>query len=256
MKSCGRTALVSGASSGIGAAIARLLASEGWRVILTGRDQERLDAVAADCTALSAQSVRTAALDIRDGSAFSALIAQEPSIDFYVSNAGMLDGRRANEVLESSQVAREVLEVNLLAAIDCVHRVVPVMCDRGNGHIVLVSSLAAYSPLADAPAYSASKAGLLSYGLAMREALRRNGISVTVACPGYVATPMRDIHLGRRPHEVSAGVAARKIVNAALRARATVGFPTPLHEMSRLSLLLPAWLTRPFAANLRFQVDR
>ena len=103
------------------------------------------------------------------------------------------------------------------------------------GKIALVASLAAYSPLADAPAYSASKSGLLAYGLATREALRGQGVSITVACPGYVATPMGSVHLGQRPQEVSADEAARRIIEATLRGRATVGFPTPLHEMARLT---------------------
>jgi len=251
-----RTALISGASSGIGAAVARLLAAEGWRVILVGRDRERLDAVAADCNVLGAGGVRTAAFDVRDGEAFSILVAQEPVIDLFVSNAGILDGRRHHDMLETPQTAREVLEVNLLAAIDCLHRILPTMCSRRRGHIALVSSLAAYSPLADAPAYSASKAGLLSYGLAMREALRDSGVSVTVICPGYVSTPMGDVHLGNRPYEVTPEVAARKIVDATLRGRASSGFPALLYQTSRLSLLLPAWLTRRFTAKLRFQVGR
>lgn len=251
-----RTALITGASSGIGAAIARLLAGDGWNVVLVGRDAARLEAVAADCATLNSGQTRTAAMDIRDEAAFGALLANAPPLDLFISNAGILDGRRDGEVLETPEVAREILDVNLVAAIARLHQVLPAMRARRRGKVALVASLAAYAPLADAPAYSASKSGLLAYGLATREALRGHGVSITVACPGYVATPMGSVHLGQRPQEVSAETAARHIIKATLRGRATVGFPAPLHEMARLSTLLPEWLTRLFAGRLRFHVSR
>jgi short-subunit dehydrogenase len=256
MKGEGRTALVTGASSGIGAEIARQLAGDGWHLVLVGRDIARLTAVAKDCASLNNGHAQPVALDIRDEAAFGALVAEMRVIDLFVSNAGILDGRREGEALETAQVAREVMDINLLSAVASLHCVLQAMRARGKGNIVLVASLAAYTPLADAPAYSASKSGLLAYGLAVREALRDEGISMTVACPGYVATPMGSIHRGRRPGEISAQTAARKILKAALSGRATVGFPTPLYEMARMSSLMPAWLTRMFTARLRFHVDR
>jgi short-subunit dehydrogenase len=250
------TALITGASSGIGAAIARLLAGDGWNVVLVGRDIARLKTVASDCAVLNNGGAQAAPMDIRDEAAFGALIAEAPPIDLFVSNAGILDGRRDGDVLEAPQVAREVLEVNLLAAIARLHQVLPAMRARRQGRVALVASLAAYAPLADAPAYSASKAGLLAYGLATREALRGHGIGITVACPGYVATPMGSTHLGQRPGEISAEDAARRIIKATLRGCATVGFPAPLHEMARVSTFMPEWLSRLFAARLRFHVNR
>jgi short-subunit dehydrogenase len=256
MKGEGRTALVTGASSGIGAEIARQLAGDGWHLVLVGRDIARLNAVAKDCASLNNGHAQPAALDMRDDAAFGSLVAEMRVIDLFVSNAGILDGRREGEALETPQVAREVMDINLLSAVASLHCVLSAMRARGKGNIVLVASLAAYTPLADAPAYSASKSGLLAYGLAVREALRDEGISMTVACPGYVATPMGSIHHGRRPHEVSASAAAQRILKAAFSGRSTVGFPQPLYEMARISALLPAWLTRIFTARLRFHVDR
>lgn len=251
-----RTALVTGASSGIGSAIALDLARRGYRLGLTGRDPARLAEIATQCAALNGGDCVQFAGDIRDGDGFGRFAAQFGEVDLYVSNAGILDGRRAGEVVESRDVALEVLAVNLTASVDCLHRVLEPMRRRGSGTIVLVSSLAGLSPLADAPAYSASKAGLVSYGLALREALLGEGIGVTVACPGYVETRMARAHLGHRPHEITAEDAAARILRAALKGQALCGFPFPLYPAAHLSLLAPPWLHRFFARGLRFTVAK
>ena len=251
-----RTALVTGASSGIGAAMALVLARRGWRLALTGRDPARLSATAERCAAAGARACEQAVLDIRDAERFGAFVDRLGAIDLYIGNAGVLDGRRAGEAVESRAVALDVLSVNLTASVDCLHRLLEGMLARGSGQIVLVSSLAGLSPLADAPAYSASKAGLVSYGLALRRALHESGIGVTVACPGYVETPMTAEHQGKRPGEVSAEAAARRIIEAGLRNRTLCGFPLPLYPAARLSLLAPEWLSPRVTSGLRFTVAK
>lgn len=248
------TALITGASSGIGAAIAIDLARRGYRLGLTGRDAGRLAEVAGRCAALNDGACAHAAGDIRDGEAFGAFAASIGPIDLYISNAGILDGRRDGEAVESRTAALDVLSINLTASIDCLHRVLDGMRARGSGRIVLVSSLAGLSPLPDAPAYSASKAGLISYGLALRAALHDEGIGVTVACPGYVDTRMAGDHLGHRPHQISAEDAASRIIRAALKDRALHGFPFPLYPAAHFSLIAPSWLERLVTRGLRFTV--
>ncbi len=248
-----RGALITGASSGIGAAIARRLAGEGWALGLHGRDAGRLEAVASVCRATGAAVVETIQGDVRDAAGVARCVGGGAPLDLFVANAGILDGRRDGEALEGGPVARLVLETNLLAAIDTIHAALP-RVRAARGRILIVSSLAAYAPLVDAPAYSASKAGLLSYGLAMREALRPEGIGVTVACPGYVETAMSLVHDGRRPDEIGADAAARLMLRAVLAGRATVGFPFALHQSARLSGLLPRWMVRQATRGLRFAV--
>jgi short-subunit dehydrogenase len=248
------SALITGASSGIGSAAARDLAQRGYRLGLIGRDAARLAAVAERCAELNGGDCSHGVCDIRDGAAFGRFLDSFGDVDLYFSNAGILDGRRAEEAIESRESALDVLSVNLTAGIDCLHRVLGGMRERGSGRIVLVSSLAGLSPLADAPAYSASKAGLIAYGLALREALRGEGIGVTVACPGYVETPMAREHHGHRPHQISAEDAAARIIRAALKGRALCGFPFPLYPAAHLSAMIPPWLNRLFTQGLRFTV--
>jgi short-subunit dehydrogenase len=205
--------VITGASSGIGAALARCYARPGVTVGLIGRDPARLSAAAADVRGAGGVA-QEGALDLRDRAALASFLqefdAQHP-IDLLIANAGVLDGRRADGTIEDADMARRVIEINLLGAIDTLHAVLPGMRRRKRGHIALVSSLAGLAPVTDAPAYSASKAGLLSYGRALRAALAGETIAVSVVCPGYVTSAMTDTHIGKQPGKISAEAAARII---------------------------------------------
>ncbi len=257
-----QTAVITGASSGIGAALAVNLARRGYSLGLIGRDRARLEAVAVQCGTAGATRCELCVSDIRDGAAFGEFVTQFGAIDLFISNAGVLDGRSRGEVVETGEAALTVLDINLRASIEALHHVLETMRARRSGQIVLISSLAGLSPIADAPAYSASKAGLIAYGLALREALgdKRTaggeGIGVTIACPGYVATRMGERHIGNRPHEISAEDAAARILGAAFANKALCGFPFPLYPMAHLSLMLPEQLRRLFTRGLRFDVER
>ncbi len=249
--------VITGASSGIGAALAVRLAKPGRRMTLVGRDRERLSQVASLCRAKQAECT-FGAVDLRDHTAMAAFFArveEECPADLLVANAGILDGRHAGDTVETGAVARRVIETNLLSAVDVVHCTLPGMRRRGKGTIVLVSSLAAMVPLPDAPAYSASKAGLLSYGIALRDCLAAEGIRVVVACPGYVSTAMARLHAGPRPGEISAEDAAAEILRAIDANRGLAGFPFIPHWLSRLTLLSPEWLRRHGMRYTRFHVD-
>jgi len=251
-----RFVAITGASSGIGAALAERLATPGCLLVLLGRNTERLERIAAVCAAKGA-TCRKVEVDVRDRARIAILCEQldrELGLDLLIANAGILDGRHADEAVETAATARRVLETNLLATLDVVHAVLPGMRSRRRGGIVLVSSLAAFYPLPDAPAYSASKAALVSYGLALRDSVRHEGVKIAVACPGFVNTPMSEDHVGPHPGAIAADDAARRILAGLEADRALIGFPAVSFWLSRLSLLVPdSWRRRDTEKN-RFHV--
>ena len=176
-------------------------------------------------------------------------------IDLLISSAGIMRGRPHDRAVESGTQALALLQTNVMASIDAVHLALPGMQRRGHGEIVLMGSLSSLSPLPDAPAYSASKAALLSYGLALREAVMAQGIKVVVACPGYVTTPLLAGHHGARPGEVSADYAADRILAGLDRNRAMIGFPLGLFWLSRIALLAPETLRRFVMRFFRFHME-
>ncbi len=250
--------VITGASSGIGAALAAQYAGPGVALGVTGRDAARLAGVAAQSGAAGA-AVSQGVFDVRDRPALAAFLGgfdAEHPIGLLVANAGVLEGRQADGTLEDGETARRVVEINLLGAIDTVHAVLPGMTSRGRGHIVLVSSLAGISPVADAPAYSASKAGLLGYGRALRAALQPAGVRVSVVCPGYVESAMTDSHIGKQPGKISAPAAARLIAAGIARNRGVIGFPATLFRLAMITPFVPEAINRAATRDLRFHVDR
>ena len=248
--------VVTGASSGIGAALAAHYAAPGVTLGITGRDATRLDIVAAQLRAAGAEVVQ-GVFDVRDRLALAAFLADFDAshpVDLLVANAGVLEGRQADGTLEDGEAARRVVEINLLGAIDTVHAVLPAMTARGRGHVVLVSSLAGISPVADAPAYSASKAGMLGYGRALRAALQPTGVRVSVVCPGYVASAMTDSHIGKQPGKISAPAAARLIAAGLARDRPVIGFPMMLYWLALITPFVPEAINRLATRDLRFHV--
>jgi short-subunit dehydrogenase len=250
--------IITGASSGIGEALALGLAAPGVTLGLVGRHAGRLAGVAIASREKGAV-VREGLFDIRDAAALRAFMddfAAAAPLDLVVANAGILDGRTPDGVIETAAAARNLLDTNLLASIETLHATLPHMRRRKSGQILLVTSQAGLAPLPDAPAYSASKAGLISYGLAMREALREEGIRVNVVCPGYVTSGMTAVHQGPHPFKISAQAAAQKII-AGLRAdRGLFGFPLPLFLLARCAIAAPAWIRRLVMNGMRFRVAR
>jgi short-subunit dehydrogenase len=249
--------VITGASSGIGAALAKFYARPGVTLGLIGRDPARLSAIAAEVRAAGAAAVE-GLVDLRDRAALTAFLTEfdgSHPVDLLIANAGVLDGRRADGAVEDADVARRVIEINLLGAVDTLHALLPAMRRRGRGHIVLVSSLAGLSPLPDAPAYSASKAGLLSYGRAMRAAMAPENVRISVVCPGYVTSAMTDIHIGNHPHKISAEAAARLIGAGIDRNKPVIGFPRQLYVLSLISPFFPEFIVRMATKDIRFHVE-
>lgn len=249
--------LITGASSGIGASLARLYATPETVLILVARDPGRLETIAAECRARGA-TVETQSLDVRDRSATRAVLAEADArhrLDLVIVNAAINGGHPSGGV-ETEETAFETIDINIVGAMNVALPCVSLMSARGRGQIALMSSLAAYAPLPDAPAYSGAKAALLLHGLALREKLRPFGVKINVVTPGYVKTPMGGDYKGWRPLEMSADEAALHIRRGLARDRGVVAFPWIMFHLARGVSLLPEALRRLGMHGFRFQIRR
>lgn len=235
--------LVTGASSGIGAALARRLAAPGARLVLAGRDRQRLAAVSTACEAAGA-AVEIAIFDVTDrDAARAAILAADDALplDLAIVNAGISAGTGAGT--ESEEQLREITSVNVAGTINCVAPLLPRFQARRSGQLGLVASLAGYRGFPGAPAYCASKAWVKVYGEALRGTVAADGIGVSVICPGYVDTPMTRVNRFPMPFLMDAERAARIIARGLERNRARIAFPWPMAALvSLIAALPPAWI--------------
>lgn len=226
-----RTILITGATGGIGSALAEVYAEPGTTLILQGRNTVRLSELATLCTAKGAR-VRTHALDIRNRDEFSAWlheICRQETIDLAIVNAGVNTNIGLNGAGERWEDVQTLIEVNVIAAMATVDAVLPSMRARGQGQIALISSLAAYFGLPLTPGYCASKAAIKAYGEALRGWLGPEGIRVNVVMPGYVESRMCREMPGPKPFLWPAKKAAQFIRRGLSRNQPRISFPFPLN---------------------------
>jgi short-subunit dehydrogenase len=171
-------ALVTGATGGIGQAIARALAARGAPLLLTGRRAEVLEALAAELGA------RALPCELADRAAVAALGAAAADRDLLVANAALPASGELGEL--SQEEIDRMLEVNLRAPIALARALAPAMAARGRGHIVLISSLSGKVASPASSIYSATKFGLRGFALGLREDLRDSGVGVSVILPGFI----------------------------------------------------------------------
>jgi short-subunit dehydrogenase len=184
----GAVALVTGGSSGIGAATARALARAGACPLVAGRDMTRLRQVARQSGAIPLQ----ADLAEPDGAAELAAAAQAEAgpVDLLISSAGVGWAGEIGDLTAAK--ASELVAVNLMAPIHLARLLIPDMAKRGSGHLVFVSSIAATTGAKDEAVYAAAKAGLGCFAESLSYELRGRGVGVSVIVPGVVDTPFFD----------------------------------------------------------------
>ena len=246
--------LITGASSGIGAALALEFAGPGVRLALTGRDQGRLNAVAEACSKAGAEP-RVAVLDVRARDALAAWIAEvdlAAPLDLAIANAGVSAGTggAGGDAGETEDQTRRVIATNLDGVLNTVLPVVARMRPRGRGQVAIMSSMAAFRGFPGAPAYCASKAAVRVWGEALRGDLHGAGIGVSVICPGYVRSRMTAVNDFPMPLLMDAERAARIIRRGLARNRSRIAFPWPLYAAVWLLSALPPRLTDPLLRRL------
>jgi short-subunit dehydrogenase len=227
--------LITGASSGIGAATADAMADANARLVLAGRDRARLDAVAAGTGG------RVVTADLVTGTA--ALAAEAGPVDVLVAGAGV--GWAGPVTAMAERTIDDLMAVNLLAPVRLTRLLLPGMIERGRGHIVFVSSIAGVVGVPGEAVYSATKAGLVAFAEALRA---ESHIGVSVVFPGVVDTPFFERrgtpYARRRPVPIPAARVARAIVQAIERERAEVYVPGWLELPARLRGAAPGVFRR------------
>jgi short-subunit dehydrogenase len=179
MRISGSTVLLTGATGGIGHAIARELHGRGAKLILTGRRVDVLEPLAAEL-----DGARALAVDLSDPAEVDRLLAESGPVDVLVANAA-LPGSGALDSFSVEQVDR-ALDVNLRAPIVMAQALAPAMAERGAGHLLFVSSLSGKAASPNSTMYNATKFGLRGFALALRAELRASNVGVSVVCPGFI----------------------------------------------------------------------
>ena len=245
-----RSIVISGASSGIGTALAEAYAAPGIRLALTGRDGERLAAVVAACRRAGAE-VEAASLDVTDAGAMEAWldeIDRHRAVDLVIANAGISAGTAQGR--EPAAQTRAIFAVNLEGVLNTVLPLLPALQARGRGQVALMSSLASFRGFHGAPAYSASKAAVRVWGEALRGDLMGSGVEVSVICPGYVVSPMTEHNDFPMPLLMPAARAAAIIRRGLRQGRPRIAFPWPVYAAAWLLGSLSPALTDPLLAWL------
>jgi short-subunit dehydrogenase len=232
----GSTILLTGATGGIGQAIARALHERGGKLILTGRRTEVLEPLAAELAA------RTLAVDLSDSAETDRLLRDAGEVDILVANAALPASGRL-ETFTMDEIDR-ALDVNLRAPIALAHALAPAMIARGNGHMVFMSSLSGKSATPGTAIYNATKFGLRGFATALRADLRPSGVGVSAVFPGFIRDAGMFAEAGV---ELPAGVGtaspedvARATVLAIERNRAEIDVaPLPLRVGAAFSGLAP-----------------
>jgi short-subunit dehydrogenase len=214
------TALITGASSGLGAEFAAQLAAQGHDVVLVARSGDRLAALAGRLIAEHGVRAHVLVQDLAEPDAArrvaEQLTALGLSVDLLVNNAGFGTCGRFEEI--SGARDHDQLMVNVVALVDLTHELVPGMLERGRGAVINVASNAAFQPSPYFAVYAAAKTFVLNFGLALRQEYRGRGIRVLTLCPGPVETAFFETIGTRRAAVTGAMTTPEPVVRAALRA--------------------------------------
>jgi short-subunit dehydrogenase len=248
-----RRALVTGASSGIGRALAIELARSGAEVVLAARRAAKLDEVAAEIAGAGGRA-RTLAIDLDQADAAAARIAaldeEIGGLDLVIANAGV--GPRLDAAPFSWEAVRGPCHVNFCGAAATLTAALPAMVARRAGHLVGIGSLAAFGALPGSAAYCAPKAGLSMLLECLRLDVASAGVAVTAVHLGFVATPMVAHRRSPMPQLLSPAAAARHIARALPGRPAEIAFPQPLALFTAALGLLP----RPLRGLLFRPLDK
>jgi len=244
-----RHILITGASSGLGAALALHYAGPGIRLSLHGRNLDRLSQTAKEAQNRGALVFlhQGDVCDEADMAHWVLACDDEAEIDLVIANAGLSGGTARGE--SATQVAR-LFATNVAGVFNTIQPIVPRMKKRQRGQIALISSLASFRGFPTAPAYCASKAAIRVYGEGLRAEMAPHAVEINVVCPGFIKTPLTDVNPFPMPLIMKVDHAARRIRRGLIANQARIAFPLPIYWVVRLVAALPQALMDFIALRL------
>ena len=236
---------ITGASSGIGEALAAHYAAVGATLGLVARRGDRLDTLAASLRARDRATVLCYALDVTDADALRAaaedFIRQSGVPEIVIASAGVSAGT-VSENREDLKSFKRIMDINVYGTAATFSPFIAAMKQRGHGRLVGIASVAGIRGLPGAEAYSASKAATISYLESLRLEMRGTGVKVVTLAPGYIKTPMTDVNTYRMPFLMPVDQAATRFAELIARGCSYAVVPWPMGIVAKLMRLLPNWL--------------
>lgn len=233
--------VITGASSGIGEALAIECAKRGDRLFLCGRNAQRLEDTAEKCRALGA-ATDAETIDVTDSEAVAQWLTQcenKAPIERVFANAGVSTGE------ETSDNVRRTFATNVGGVVNTVLPAIEIFRngqERTTKQIVITSSIAGYGPLKACPSYSATKSCVKTWGLALRGMLAPEGIAVSVICPGFIRSRITDANTCPMPFFMEADKAASIILKRADKNKGMISFPWPMRLSTWFLSIMPQFL--------------
>lgn len=236
-----KTAWITGASSGIGEALARRMAREGWRVFVSARRGERLEAMAAE----GIGDIRPLPLDVTDGTATKAAVArmieESGGLDQVVLNAGVFWPQKVRDF--KAEDVHQMFAINVGGIAEGLEAVLPPMIEAGKGKICLLGSVAGYRGLPTSPAYCGTKAAIIAMAESLKPELDPTGVVLQVACPGFVRSEATAINEFPMPFLMETEDAAAAFYRGLVgHDRFEITFPKVFAVILKTMMSLPYWL--------------
>lgn len=250
-----KVVFLTGASSGIGEALALNMAKRGVTLGLVARREDLLKSLADKCEQNGGRA-RWFSVDVGDSKAVSdaaeSLINDFGKIDILIANAGIGGNNEQTRNFEAEAVT-QVIQTNLIGAINSVAAVLPHMLERKSGQLVAVSSLAAYRGLPKSAAYCASKAGMTAFFESLRLDIQHKGIDVTIIKPGFIKTPLTSGRKNKLPFVMELEDSIPYFLNAIEKRKKFAVFPWQLGAVVRTARFFPAWLYDRIAGRAKYR---
>ncbi len=247
----GKHIWITGASTGIGRALAKKLDADGALVSVSARSEDKLNTLVAE-----GQNISAFPLDVTDQSKMDAainMIADRAPIDFVVLGAG------AWSIMDSDQMEmgpiRTGMEVNYFGTMNAIHKLIPMMKARGEGHIAIIASVAGYRGLPRSVAYSPTKAALINVAEILKVELEPHNIGVSIINPGFVDTPLTQDNPFPMPGIISAEEAADAMYKGLAKRKFEISFPFGFTLLMKFLRVAPNWLYLFVMRRIKASID-